>query len=88
MIKCLMEIDEILENLMHLIKFSDLNNERGTKMVKCQKDDFNKQMRLDSNIESKSSNNTYFNIIELLFLIYIFFNLKIIESENLVMPLT
>ena len=83
-----MEIDEKLENLMHLIKFSDLNNERGTKMAKCQKDDFNKQMRLDRNIESKLSNNTYLNIIELLFLIYIFFNLKIIESENLVMPST
>ena len=44
--------------------------------------------RLDSNIESKSSNNTFMNIIELLFLIYIFFNLKIIKSENLAKTLT
>ena len=46
-------------------------------------------MRLDSNIESKSSNNTYLNIIELLFLIiYYFFNLKIIKWENLVITST
>ena len=44
-------------------------------------------MRLDSNIESKSLNNTYLNIIELLFLIYIF-NLKVILSENLVITST
>ena len=44
-------------------------------------------MRLDSNIESKSLNNTYLNIIELLFLIY-FFNLKVILSENLVITST
>ena len=30
-------------------------------------------MRLDSNIESKSSNNTYLNIIEILFLLLFFY---------------
>ena len=44
-------------------------------------------MTLDSNIELKSSNNTHLNIIKLCFYIY-FFNLKIIESENLVLTLT
>ena len=44
--------------------------------------------RLFSNIESKSSHNTYLNIIELLFFIYIFSNLKIIQSENLLITST
>ena len=48
---------------------------------------FCKQIKWDlvpcSNIEWKSLNNTYLNIIELLFLIF-FSNLKIIELENLV----
>ena len=33
-------------------------------------------MRVESNIELKSLNNTYLNIIELFFLIYIFFQFK------------
>ena len=32
-----------------------------------------KEKRLDSNIESKSSNNTYLNIIKILFLLLIFY---------------
>ena len=46
-------------------------------------------MRSSSNIEWKSSNNTYLNIIELLFFNIAFFsNLRIIELENLVITLT
>ena len=43
-------------------------------------------MRLDSNIESKSSNNTYFNIMEIFNKLFKKFN--IIESRNLVVTST
>ena len=43
-------------------------------------------MRLGGNIESKSSNNTYLNIIEIFN--KLFKKLNIIESQNLVVTLT
>ena len=43
--------------------------------------------RLDSNIGRKSLNNTYLKYPQKI-CIFIFFNLKIIELENLVMTLT
>ena len=40
-------------------------------------------MRLDSNIESKSLNNTFLNIIELLFIISYFFQFEDHQIGNL-----
>ena len=43
-------------------------------------------MRLDSNIESKSSNNTYLNIIKIFK--KLFKKINIIESQNLIIKST
>ena len=46
-------------------------------------------LRLDSNIHSKSSNNTYLNIIEILFLLLFFIScINYIECKNLVVTST
>ena len=56
----------------------------GTDVVKIMLIILQFTLKLDSNIESKSSNNTYLNIIEILFLLLNFFIFKIMEFKNLV----